>query len=104
MTDEQVTREFRRYAMIPELFDEFLAWYRAGVPAFRAKHGFTIEWCVVDREHLHFDWIVSHPGTEEDFRAAEQALETSPEWTAYLAQIPPSLTGLEKSFVEVFTP
>lgn len=98
------TREFRRYTMVPELFDDFLAWYRAGVPAIRAKHGFTIEWCVVDREHLQFDWLVSHPGTEDEFRAAERALESSDEWIAYLAQIPRSLTELRKSFVEVFVP
>ncbi len=98
------TYEFRRYTMIPEMFDEFIAWYRAGVPPIRERFGFTVEWCVVDRQHLHFDWLVSHPGTEEEFRAAEVVFETSPEWVDYLSRVRPSLVELDKSFVEVFTP
>ena len=90
--------------MQPERFDTFLAWYFAGVPALRASHGFTVEWCVIDRERDHFDWIVSHPGTVEDFLAAERAFEASPDWIAYLATVEPSLNALETSFVDVVTP
>lgn len=98
------TRQFRRYAMIPERFDRFLVWYFAGVPAIRARFGFTVEWCVIDRERAHFDWIVSHPGTVEEFLAAEREFEASEEWGAYLATVDPSLEALETSFVDVVVP
>jgi len=98
------TRELRRYSMRPEMFDEFLEWYLAGVPAIRGRFGFTVEWVVVDREHLQIDWLVSHPGTEAEFRAAERAFESSEEWTSYLARVRPSLTELRASFVDVISP
>lgn len=98
------TYQHRRYAMIPERFDEFLTWYRAGVPELRARYGFTVEWCVVDREHDRFDWLVSHPGTEDEFLAAAAAFEASEDWKAYLGRVQPSLRELEVSFVEVWVP
>ncbi len=98
------TSEYRRYVLKPEMADEFIEWYRAGAPAIRARFGFTVEWVVIDRAGLRFDWLVSHPGSEEDFRAAEAAFEASPEWVEYLSRIRPSLDGLEKSFVEVVLP
>jgi len=98
------TRQLRRYTMIPERFDEFLAWYFAGVPAIRAEFGFTVEWCVVDREHERFDWLVSHPGGPDEFLAAEREFEASEVWTGYLARVRPSLVGLEASFVELVVP
>jgi len=98
------TREFRRYAMKPEMFDAFVDWYFAGIPAIRAQHGFTVEWVVIDREHLHFDWLVSHPGTEEEFRAAEAACDASEAFRAHRARIASSLDGMQTSFVELRVP
>ena len=98
------THEYRRYTLKPELADEFIAWYRAGVPALRASFGFTVEWVVVDRERLGFDWVVSHPGTPDEFRAAQRELEASMEWRDYLAQIPASLDELHASFVDLIVP
>ncbi len=98
------TSEYRRYVLKPEMADEFIAWYRAGVPAIRARFGFTVEWVVIDRERLAFDWLVSHPGTEEDFRAAEREFEASEAWRACLARIAPALDALDAAFVEVLFP
>ncbi|HWL02892.1 MAG TPA: hypothetical protein VNQ52_11040 [Microbacteriaceae bacterium] len=98
------THEHRRYVLKPEMADEFIAWYRAAVPAIRARFGFTVEWVVFDRERLAFEWLVSHPGTQDDFRAAERDLEASQEWQEYLARIAPSLDELHASFVDVILP
>ena len=98
------TYEHRRYVLKPEMADEFIAWYRAGVPAIRARFGFTVEWIVIDRGRLGFDWLVSHPGTPDDFRAAERELEASEEWREYLSRIAPSLDGLDASFVDLIVP
>jgi len=98
------THEYRRYVLKPEMAEEFVAWYQAGVPAIRARFGFTVEWVVLDRERLAFDWLVSHPGTRDDFRAAELELEESDEWRQYLSRIAPSLDDLHASFVDVIVP
>jgi len=99
-----VTREFRRYALRAELFDEFLAWYLGGVPAHRARFGFTVELCIVDRERLEFDWLVAHRGTPEEFRDAVAAHKADPDWVAYHARMPAAIERIEKSFVEVVAP
>ncbi len=98
------TREFRRYTMKPERFDSFLEWYLAGVPALRARYGFTVEFCVIDREHLQFDWVGSYPGTEAEFAEAAETLKNAPEWREYYSQLEPSFDRIEKSFVEVVVP
>lgn len=100
--DHVATRELRRYSIKPEMFEPFVAWYFSGVPAIRARHGFTVEWTVVDRGELELLWLVSYPGTEADFRAAEAVFDASPEFLAHLAAKPPScLTNQRNTFVEV---
>ncbi len=98
------TWELRRYSVKPEMFERFVDWYFAGIPAIRARFGFTVEWVAIDRERLEFDWLVSHPGTETEFRAAEAACHGSAEFLAHRATLPSSLTEQRNSLVEVRVP
>lgn len=105
LADPVVTRELRRYAVRPERFEAFIAWYFAGVPALRARYGFTVEWTVIDRAERAFIWLVSFPGDEAEFRAAEAAFDASAEFLAHLALKPAScLLGQRNSFVEPVVP
>ena len=63
-----------------------------GVVPARKQYGFTVEgaWSVNDAEE--FVWIVSHPGSVEDFTAAEKAYYAGPE-RAVLAGRPGLVRG-----------
>ena len=60
----------------------FLDVFWNGVVPARKQYGFTVEgaWSVNDAEE--FVWIVSHPGSAEDFTAAEKAYYAGPERAA----------------------
>lgn len=69
------TVQLRRYDLIPEEVEPFLAWF-PGIVEVRKKFGFHVEFALLDREANQFTWAVSHDG---DFDAVEQTYLTSPE-------------------------
>ena len=96
-----ITRQFRRYELHPELLDAFLEWYTSAVPRIRAAHGFTVETCFVDRVGAEFSWIVSYPGTEAEFLAAEAECNGSEEFQAHFAAGPRAIREMFVSTVEL---
>ena len=72
------TIQLRRYDLIPELVDEFLAWFPQVVAA-RQKHGFTILFALLDRPGNEYTWAVSHEG---NFDEVERVYMASPERAA----------------------
>jgi hypothetical protein len=76
--------QLRRYELVPETQDEFIAWFPKVIPA-RAAHGFRVLFAVLDAERHEFTWAVAHDG---DFAAAEQVYMVSPERAAAFAGVP----------------
>jgi hypothetical protein len=72
------TIQLRRYELIPELVDDFLAWFPRVVSA-RQQHGFTVLFALHDRPGNEFTWAVSHDG---DFDEVERVYMASPERAA----------------------
>jgi hypothetical protein len=96
-----MTLQLRRYALHPHLTDEFLSWFPSLVPA-RAAFGFSVEHAYVDRAKHEFTWVVSHPGTIEEFQAAEAAWFSSPERDALFAGRPAFAAEMFVSMVDEF--
>jgi hypothetical protein len=96
-----ITRQFRRYDLYPELLDAFLEWYTSAVPRIRAAHGFTVENCFLDRVGSEFSWIVSYPGTEAEFLAAEAECNGSAEFQAHFAAGPRAIREMYVSTIEL---
>ncbi len=69
------TIQLRRYELVPELVDEFIAWF-PGVVAVREHYGFRVLFALHDRPGNEFTWAVAHDG---DFDAVEQVYMDSPE-------------------------
>lgn len=90
------TVQLRRYELVPEEVDAFVAWFPAIVEA-RAKYGFTVLFALVDRENHRFTWAVGHDG---DFEAALEVYNESPERKAAFEGQPKRVTDMELSWVE----
>lgn len=70
--------QLRRYELVPETQDEFVAWFPRVVAA-RSAHGFRVLCSLLQPESHEFTWAVAHDG---DFTAAETVYMASPERAA----------------------
>lgn len=77
-----MTTQLRDYRVDPAHLDEFLDAWRRQVPPLRRAHGFEVRAWVV-RDEARLVWIVSHPGSREDFEKADAAYYASAERGAF---------------------
>lgn len=82
------TVQLRRYAIIPEHFDAFLAWWQGPLTAARLAHGFTIEFGYAIPASHEFVWAVSLSGDAAHFAEVEAVYIASPERNAAFADQP----------------
>jgi hypothetical protein len=64
--------QLRRYVINKGEMDAFVGAWRAGVCPLRRRYGFTIHGAWILRTRNEFVWIISYPGTVEEFEAREQ--------------------------------
>ena len=77
-----MTTQLRDYRVRPDAWDRFLDAWQRQVPPLRAAHGFQLEaWIVADDARLV--WFLSHPGSVEEFEAADRAYYDSDERIAF---------------------
>lgn len=100
MTDAPgVTTQLRDYRVRPDAWERFLDAWRRQVPPLRAAHGFEVEaWTVPSEARLV--WFLSHPGTVEEFEAADRAYYDSGERLAFDPDPRQFLERPEHFFVE----
>ena len=77
-----MTFQLRDYRIDPEHLDEFLEAWRRQVPPLRREYGFEIQGWVAEEE-ARLLWIVSYPGSREDFETADAAYYASAERRAF---------------------
>ena len=77
-----MTSQLRDYRIDPAHLDEFLDAWRRQVPPLRREHRFEIQAWVVEEE-ARLVWIVSYPGSREDFEKADAAYYASSERRAF---------------------
>ena len=76
-----MAQQLRVYTTKENRLGDWTRLYREKVRALRTEHGFEIEaWTVPDRNQ--FVWLVSRPGTREEFEAADAAYYQLPEHAA----------------------
>ncbi len=74
-----MTSQLRRYTINKGSLDTFVEAWRDGVYPLRRKFGFAIDGAWIIRERNEFVWIMSHPGTPDDWKARDAAYYASPE-------------------------
>lgn len=94
-----MSRQLRRYELIPEYQDDFLAWF-AQIPEARAAFGFRVLSAHVDRVGHEFTWLVEHDGEDDAFAGAEKAWMESPERAALFAGQPKHTVQIHVSMVD----
>ncbi len=77
-----VTWQLRRYTINKGRLDDFVDAWRRGVYPLRLKFGFTIDGAWVIQERSEFVWIMSLPGTLDDWRVRDAAYYASADRTA----------------------
>ncbi|MPY94407.1 MAG: hypothetical protein GEV08_15510 [Acidimicrobiia bacterium] len=90
------TVQLRRYELVPDELDAFVAWFPRIVPV-REKYGFRVLFAYLDREQNQFVWAVAHDG---DFEAALEVYNASPERAAVFADQPKRVAEMHLSYVE----
>lgn len=98
MTEKTV--QLRRYEVVPELFDELVAWMTDTLIPAREGAGFTVEFAAVNREQFEFVWAVSAPGDHERFGELTAAWMGSPERAAAFEGVPEFTTAQHVDFVD----
>lgn len=94
-----MTRQMRRYELVPEEQEGFVKWFEQ-IPAARAKFGFTVISAHVDRVGHEFTWVVEHAGDVEAFKAAEAGWMSSPERASLFAGQPKHTVQIHVSMVD----
>lgn len=94
------TIQLRRYEVIPERFDEFVAWVTGDVFPVRRHYGFTIEFAYANREQSEFVWAVSVEGDHERFGEVSAVYVNSPERAAAFEGVPEYTPAQHIDFVE----
>jgi len=96
------TVQIRRYALVPDMYDEFLAWWDANMPKLRTQFGFAIEFGYGDRAANEFVWAVSVDGDQAEFERRMDPYMGSPERAAVFAENPERMiASVYTGFVDV---
>lgn len=73
-----MTTQLRDYRIQAGRLAEFVEVWRRGVVPLRRQQGFSVDgaWTVAGQDR--FVWLLSHDGTEDDFRSGDAAYYASP--------------------------
>lgn len=74
--------QLRDYRIAAGSMDEWVALWRAKVVPIRRSVGFTVAAAWVLEEEDRFIWLLTHPGTWDDFARADERYFASPERAA----------------------
>jgi hypothetical protein len=91
--------QMRRYELVPEQQEHFIAWWNEHIPSKRAPFGFRVLSAHLDPIKHEFTWIVEHDGDATEFAAAEAAWFGSPERAAIFAGQPVHTVAIHVSLV-----
>ena len=94
-----ITTQLRDYRVDPADWDRFIDAWQRQVPPLRATHGFTVEAWMAPAEGRLL-WLLSHPGSVEEFEAADRAYYDSPARLGFDPDPRSFLTRSEHHFVE----
>ncbi len=95
------TVQLRRYRVIDDLYEDFLAWWQATMPALRTSAGFTVEFAYAIPASHEFVWAVSAPGTAEDFLRLETEYQAANERSGIFAGLPQRLRETQIELIDV---
>jgi hypothetical protein len=73
------TTQLRLYTIQEGRLQEFVDGWTAGVLPLRLKHGFSVDGAWVVDEENRFVWLLSYPGSGEEWLARNDAYYASPE-------------------------
>jgi hypothetical protein len=82
------TVQVRRYRIVRDELEPFVAWWRERLVPARLAHGFQVDFAYAIPENDEFLWAVSVPGDAEDFRRIDEAYAISPERAAAFEDVP----------------
>jgi hypothetical protein len=94
------TIQLRRYELVPEERDAFLAWWRERLLPVRKAHGFEIVFAYLLADTDEFIWAVSYDGDAEEFKRAEDEYLKAPDREAAFAGIPQRVRVLKTHLVQ----
>jgi hypothetical protein len=94
-----MTTQLRDYRVKPDAWNRFLDAWQRQVPPLRAVYGFQVEAWTVPAE-ARLVWLVSYPGSVEEFEAAERRYYDSDERAAFDPDPRQFLERADQFFVE----
>ena len=93
-----MTVQLRRYEVERGGLARLVEWFPT-IAQVRDQYGFTIEAAYADQENSEFVWIVSYPGTLDDFESAVATYNESPERAAAFEGFDSPVTQMHLSYV-----
>jgi hypothetical protein len=93
------TTQLRLYSIQEGRLQEFVDAWKAGVLPLRVKHRFTVDGAWILQGESRFVWLLSFPGTTEEWVAADGAYYASDERNALDPDPAKLIAGSEHWFV-----
>lgn len=93
------TTQLRLYTIREGKLQEFVDGWTAGVYPLRLKHGFSIDSAWLIEEESRFVWLLSYPGTREEWLAMNDAYYASEERKAMNPDPGKLITAAEEWFL-----
>jgi hypothetical protein len=94
------TIQLRRYTLVDDEYDAFLAWWKEWMPRVRPAAGFAIEFAYGLPETNEFVWSVSAEGDEDAFVALEKTYMASAGRAAAFDGVPQRVAEYNVRFVD----
>jgi hypothetical protein len=92
--------QLRVYTIKPGKLEEWISLFERTTLPMRRDAGFEVQaWAEAGGDRFY--WLLSRPGTQEQFAEADQAYNAAPEHEAVLAEARPLVAGVETFFVEM---
>ncbi len=79
---QAMATQLRDYRIVAGSLDQFVQEWRTSVAPLRRSMGFSINGAWRVQRESRFVWLLSHPGSWDAFRAADQRYYSSPERAA----------------------
>jgi hypothetical protein len=98
------TLQLRRYQLTAETLDEFVRWWQDDLVPVRRSYGFGIQFACVVSQTAELIWVVSYPGDEEAFAAAERRYNELPDRVASISRQPAKPVATHTQFIQIVTP
>lgn len=93
------TYQLRRYELVPDLAEDFVAWVKNDIYPLREKFGFKVEWTYFDMANSQLIWMASADCNELEFEALDARWQQSDERAQAAIKMPAALIKIHASFV-----